>query len=66
MLPDKLFLDLEDAVTLLDIEGSYRLLEQVDKAHGKGTTLTERRLLRSSFSQFCHSLSGFREFSRRQ
>ena len=32
MLPDKLFHDLKDAVTLLDIEESYRLLEQVDKA----------------------------------
>jgi CheY-like chemotaxis protein len=50
MLPDKLFHDLEDAVTLLDIEESYHLLEQVDKAQPELADMIRMRLDEMDFT----------------
>jgi CheY-like chemotaxis protein len=50
MLPDKLFHDLEDAVTLLDIEESYHLLEQVDKAQPELADMMRMRLDEMDFT----------------
>ena len=50
MLPDKLFHDLEDAVTLLDIEESYQLLEQVDKAQPELADMIRMRLDEMDFT----------------
>ena len=50
MLPDKLFHDLEDAVTLLDIEASYQLLEQVDKAQPELADMIRMRLDEMDFT----------------